>query len=894
MSKVATVIKKFFKSLGFILLGIVILLVGWITFSALNKTSPISVLPSGFTAYMRVDDAWQTVNPLLDLEPVQVLLSSPEFGNANKALVQFKQSGLRENRLFKFLAGRRIDAALYGNNLYLGSVDMGVLSCATRLLPLAASRINVKGLSYVQADGFSCFEYKTDKMVLYAKIKGNLIVVSNSKEMLRKGLSSKQNVVTPQGYTSEVLSFLKTKPENPIRLAVNIQTFLDYAGLDYNYYSKIKDELGPFIDMSGLTDVSFGITDTQINLGVKIPTLESSKDSPLANLFVNSTEPDSFSNVPYFIEYFTTLNIGSLENIKEAYKVFSTGKVDIDKVFDNANSLCNMLFSLSMEDILFSWTGKEMAIWGLENKKDPVFVMEIADEKKRQEIFNTVFKSIILKENTSLLLDGVRVPRIELPSFFNNLLKLFKINMIKPYYLVKDNFIYFSESAENLVNISYAINSSTHLKDLGHWKEISEGLPDETAVCLYYNLNRSVPFFLREKSTINNVLKMYSNGRADVLIKDKALQINLHAIKANTQSLSVISIAPKETGKASKEELFLSAEKNSGTMFYLNDLTTIVAYNLLDNKTKDVKLKEFGDDEVFIKALETPYKTNSALYSGTLWAWNKTGTVWLFSDQLELLPGFPIRLEENLLSDATVEGEDIYLVANDQTIYKVMADSETTKLEIEHKGFIRSTPAILGNEMAVYSKKLKGEIILSDLRTLESNKDAGVSIPVSGIAYGSPTLVKNNKETLVAFITQSGELSVWNQKGEEYTNFPLKLEGNFLQNVKAINSKICALSSEGILYVVSLDGTYNCVSLPNITASTGTLNLGDYNSDGKLEMLVSGDENRLYAFTEQLELVPNFPLNGRGLPVFFDVTGDKKDECFVRSLDNKIYAYKIR
>ena len=129
-----------------------------------------------------------------------------------------------------------------------------------------------------------------------------------------------------------------------------------------------------------------------------------------------------------------------------------------------------MLFSLSMEDILFSWTGKEMAIWGLENKKDPVFVMEIADEKKRQEIFNTVFKSIILKENTSLLLDGVRVPRIELPSFFNNLLKLFKINMIKPYYLVKDNFIYFSESAENLVNISYAINSSTHLKDLGLMK----------------------------------------------------------------------------------------------------------------------------------------------------------------------------------------------------------------------------------------------------------------------------------------------------------------------------------------------------------------------------------------------------------------------------------------
>ena len=79
------------------------------------------------------------------------------------------------------------------------------------------------------------------------------------------------------------------------------------------------------------------------------------------------------------------------------------------------------MFKASLEDILFSWTADEYAVLGIEGKSEPIFAIKIADEVKRQYIFDTILSSIVFKANNSLLLDGIRMPRIEFPAFLQML-----------------------------------------------------------------------------------------------------------------------------------------------------------------------------------------------------------------------------------------------------------------------------------------------------------------------------------------------------------------------------------------------------------------------------------------------------------------------------------------
>ena len=96
---------------------------------------------------------------------------------------------------------------------------------------------------------------------------------------------------------------------------------------------------------------------------------------------------------------------------------------------------------------------------GIEGRTAPVFAVQIKDEKQRQRIFSKLTSSILLQDDTSLILDGVRIPRIAIPQAVQNVLALFGIALPSPYYTIRGGFIYFSESAENLAALSASINA---------------------------------------------------------------------------------------------------------------------------------------------------------------------------------------------------------------------------------------------------------------------------------------------------------------------------------------------------------------------------------------------------------------------------------------------------
>ena len=166
-------------------------------------------------------------------------------------------------------------------------------------------------------------------------------------------------------------------------------------------------------------------------------------------------------------------------------------------------------------------------------------------------------------------------------------------------------------------------------------------------------------------------------------------------------------------------------------------------------------------------------------------------------------------------------------------------------------------------------------------------------LELDGIAYESPCIFNSGTGNYIAMITQAGLLYVFNPSYETVDGFPLELDGIFYVNVKAADGYIFALSSEGELYRVALDGTYTSVKIPYFSAKSGRLTVENYDDKGGAEIFVSGEGNSLYGFTSELELLPGFPVQGYGNPMFIDLDGDNKKDCVAITLDNKIAASHV-
>ncbi|MBQ8561140.1 MAG: hypothetical protein IJ441_06090, partial [Spirochaetaceae bacterium] len=173
----------------------------------------------------------------------------------------------------------------------------------------------------------------------------------------------------------------------------------------------------------------------------------------------NSSLPLLLSQLGSNTQYYTIMNLGSLAQLKEAAFPLLPKKLDAENLWNTANSLSTSFFGVDLQELLFSWAGGEFGLLGVEGLKDPAIALEIKDENMRQFIFNQLLSSIILKDDTSLILNGVRLPRLQFPVFIQGLMKMLNINMPSPYYMVHKGFIYFSQSPETLSAIFTSMQS---------------------------------------------------------------------------------------------------------------------------------------------------------------------------------------------------------------------------------------------------------------------------------------------------------------------------------------------------------------------------------------------------------------------------------------------------
>ena len=882
---------RMFRSIIIIVLSLCFLLALCFLFCAVDKKSSLSSIPRNYSVYVRTASAFDTINPLFDLQAADVLLSSPEFSSFRKPFMDFRSSSLRENNLLQFAASRPVDFALYGSGERLGVdshfvavIDLGIFSLFSRLASYFYPKLSIQNditqnISYEQNEQTSYYVYRTAEFAFYFKSVKNLVIVSDSFEHLLTA-SLVQNDVS---YTKEQLQLFKTSGKGELRIVADARSLMHVVTEE----NEILSSMANIVSSDSVSVISFTITDSDVSVQCRLPISSEPEDtrSLSALLAKKSTVPSLLTRFSDVVQYYTILNAGSLEELKNSVLPFVPDVQNPEEFWQNCDDWSKSLLNMDLNDLLFSWTGNEIAVLGIENQNDPVFVLQVTDEKQRQKVFNTFTESILIKDDNSLILGGVRLPQLKFPAFLNWLLSVLGINLPSPYFMVLDGNIYFSESAECLSCVYTNAHSGKALVKTKTYIDVSKELKNEATISLFYNLERSVPFFLRSKESFSQILKLYTMGRFDVRLEKSVLELNLHACARKSGSLySVPGFPLNLEGKADSLNLQVDSGKNPQHVYWVEEAKNIKSLEL-SGMTITTKS---DSDSISIVSSEKPKN------GGVLWSVSSHGIVSLLNANLENVGKFPLMLGENASVRPCAVGENLVVISEKGTVLIVKPDSSVVSIEIPDLSAKSEATALNGNCFAIYSKGFLGKIYY-----FEGDRCVNFENPfeIPGIALGSPAIMKSGGKNYIGFITQAGEMNVWrsdSKDGAQADGFPLRLGGVFMTNVVASEKYFYALSNDALLYRISRDGQILTMQIPNSTAKEGYLCLRDCERNGKLKLFVCADANVIYGFNENLELLSGYPLTGWGKPVFADVNGDKVSECIAVTVDKKLVAWKVR
>jgi hypothetical protein len=875
---------------GRIFLGIFLLIfvgipLACIVLSFIGKLNPEAVIPNSFEAYCHIPNPARFSQHLLAHKALPAILADPALAPLTPVIGLIQESHILEKKWFHFFVRGTLDGAVLSGKRQLAAWDTGILSPLLRLLPFLAGRITIPNLYYVQAGKNSRFEYRLDNgTVYYIAPYHNLLVASNDSGLFESVINGTSREGDIRGASYKTIN---TRNFDIAFLVSQEMIFDVLAGQDPKA-GAVLDQL----NFPGLIEAAVSIYPAKLE--IKLFSSLSSGNQALKRIIEYDSELAAFTQLlPDTTQYSTIVSAAPFEELMDA--AVSIFGPDLSAALQKADSSSRMLFRLSIEDLLYSWTGREFAVFGMEGRPSPVYAIQIRDEQTRQAVFDKAFKSIFLNENTQFVLDGNRIPQIRLPEFVEGVLHIMGINLPSPYYVVEHDFLFVSESAENLLAAINGIRKNAILPRTDAWKTLAQSSSDKASFSLFYSLDRSLPFFLRGNTPFNAVLRLYRQGLARLSFEDRAVVISLAAIPGSGGGIVPSPGYPLDLGGKGGNAVYALASGRRGEgRFFLTRDTAALSVNPADQSIYELK----NPRPVWI--VPAAGLGFARITDPAAWVVNSQGQVTLVNGNMEPVNGFPFITGTRLSAPPAAHGGKLYLSddsGDEGHIYVVDPSASVSQWDLVFDAALRSAPVFLDASnrtyVGMYPKSFIGhEIWLTDAG---GNPYPGWPVSVSGIAFGSPLLFARGGGVLAAFITAAGELTVADGNGTVLPAFPLELAGVFYQQPVYDGEFLWIIESEGGLYQISLEGTVLYQKIPNLTVKeAGYITILDADGDKVPEVFFTGEGNALYAYSRNFNSLEGFPLPVWGRPAFGDFNGDGKIECIGVGLDNKLYRWQFK
>ncbi|MDX9897992.1 MAG: hypothetical protein RBT62_03665 [Spirochaetia bacterium] len=859
-------------ALGIILVAIATLLL----VSVLVRSDPAAHMPDGFNAYASVPNAGTLLKDALDVKALDAILSNPGLGSARALVRSLRSAPFLRSKIFDRLAGVRLDAAIYEGDEFLAVASLGYRSAALRLLPLLAriapGRLaKVPGFSFEAKREPARFELLAGETTLYLERYKDLLIVSSSEELFKKALDGRSDGVDPALKTA-----LKSPGSGSLRVLVD--PVLALSGI-------VRDgPLDPLLGMMNfpaLAVLDLSLADERITVSLALPA-ETEDPNLSALLGRRSRTPSILSRLPESASYFSLLSAGRPGELWTALSP-ALG-AELASSYKKADDASRAAWGLGLEDLLFSWMGDEMGVYGSSLGTDPVFFSSIADEKARRIAFDTVFDSPLVSRDTSALVGKARIPRIVFPRFLRAFLSSLGIRLVEPFYLVEDGFLYASSSAELLSACVEEARAARLLVKTDDWKEGSRGVSPESSVSIFYSLDRSAPFFVRGSSGLASALRLYGRGVASIRLSNGSIRLELSAVPIKgAASLSLPGFPVAAGGRMNSDPIVGRAK--AAPMAYWTSASRIMGIDLSSGARYEAVMDEAGwvtldmsDDEIDV-----------------VWAISERGTVYAFDAQLAVIEGFPLVTGQRVSGPPAVSAGRLIVPVSSEPALMFVAKDASIRFSDTFAAKSRTRPAVSSYALAALPRSFDSELYLMDLA---GSVLPGWPVLLPTIASAAPIFAgADTVEGMLTAITEAGSLLVYRPDAQAAPGFPLELVGSFdAEPVWAPGWRsFFVLSVEGRLSRIGIDGSIIAqTDMRRGSARGGSIVAFDADGDGREELYVSGGGDALYAFSGDLYPLPGYPVPGSGSPAFIDIDADGRLDLVERGADDTIRAYAGR
>ena len=870
--------KKFLRTILIIFFIFVFLFAAWVGISLIGRVDSGVLIPDNTAFRLIISNPIQVLDGILNHESTHDISGIPALAPIIHVMNEIDDNVFFKNKFVRFLARGKIEIAMLpqGKSI-VAAYDLGFLTPLMRIMPLIYNFLNIPDLYYVKTINGSRFELRADETVFYIDYYKNLLYITND-------LSVMQN------------RSVRVSPGNIFK---NISPLDHDAVLQISpdYIRDLFSEQDPGIEKI-LSNINF---DTMVEAGLLIQPkkLEFNLAAPLSSektalsrfLESRSGAPEMADRFPADAQYATILSAGTLEELYQAAVLFG---VDLDETLKLADNSSRFLLGLTLDDLLFSWSGKEFAVFGMEGRPHPVFAVQISDENKRQQVFDKAFKSIFINEDLRLNIDGMRMPRIALPEFLQTLLRKWNIFLPSPYYTVYKDFLLASESAEALLSALHAMQRNDVLPKTAAWRNIAGGKTASSAFSVYYSLDLSIPFFLRKNTTLSAFISLYREGLVRLSFDRGLAELSVSLVPGSGNGVTLLAGYPLDIGGRSSNQVF-GAGKGADARIFFASGSSAFSIDLSDNSIYEIE----GQGNQWI--IPADIIKNEAY----AWVVSDRGRVTLVNKNMEPEKGFPLLTGLRISAPPQVFNGRLYLCDEGGQICMIDENGFQEFWETIFYSAVRSPPFFLdysaGNVTrkyaAVYPKSFFGELWLLD----EKGKAfPGFPKPVSegsGIGFGSPVVFAHNESIYTAFICQNGELIVYDENAEVVPPFPLYLEGVFYLQPVFDGEFLWLVSEQGNLFRIDIDGETLFQNIPGLTVKEeGYLTFFDCNGDGAPEIFITGEGNALYAFTRSFRSLEGFPLPVWGKIHFTDAKDSvsRKPEITGMGMDRQLYRWQFK
>jgi len=889
---------KFFLILLCVLVGISII---WISCSLIGRVKPDAVIPDSAIFRMSIANPVRLFDGILSHESLGEIAAAPALASAFPALKSLEESPLYKNRLLRLAARGGLEFALLPapaaaqSAPLLAAWDMGLFSPLLRVLPLFSGFVSVPHLYYTQAGKNSRFEYRMENKTLFIGPWHNLLLITDSSAIFESSVNSNR----PDEKKDKPFKTIKPSAYDVVLLFSPdfINNLL--AGQDTSIAAILKN-----IELDSMAEAGLSLSQKKLELRLTAPV--SSQRAALGRLLEQrSHAPLVMERLPAATQYATVLSAGTLEELYQAALIFSGP--DLDDALKRADSSSRTLLGLTLNDLLFSWSGKEFAVFGMEGRPHPVYAIQVADERKRQQVFDKAFKSIVLNENISLNLDGTRLPRIEVPGFLQSLLRRWNLFLPSPYYTIHKGYLLASESAETLLAALRAIQKNEVLPKTPAWRNIAGGKAASSAFSLYYSLDLSMPFFLRTNTLLSSFMGIYRQGFVRMSFDNGFVDVSFALVPGSGGGVTLMNGYPL-TIEGNPSNRVYGTGKGENRRILLVRENSAVAINPADNSIHELS----GQGPLWIipaAGMET--KSDAAA-----WVLSGQGRATLVNGDMEPAQGFPALTGIRPSAPPAAYGGRLYLCGEDGKVYTVDINGDQGVWESSFMTALRSPPSFLSIQTkrggrdyaAVYPKSFFGEIWLLDAEGKAlPNWPASLSDALSGgggqesvsgssgIGFGSPLLFVRDNRVYAAFVTQAGEFLVFDENAAAVPPFPLMLDGIFYQQPIFDGDYFWLISSNGTLFQVSPAGEILYQSIPGFSVmEEGYITAFDCDGDKIPEIFISGEGNALHGYSRNFRSLEGFPLPVWGKPLFVDSSGNAKAEIIGLGMDRKLYRWQFK